>query len=287
MTSGPSVDSRLPERRRRVDAAFSILINSCDQFNDCWEPFFELFTRYWPGCSQPIFLNTETKGWSFPTLRVQCTQVQTRSLSPRRLTWSECLAGALSQIDTDLLLYMQEDYFVDRPIDVASILDLAELMRVDPDIRHIGLTDFGSHGPFERTDDPRLWKISLNARYRISLQAGLWRTDSLKSYLRPWENAWMLEIFGARRSARQRDPFLTVNREIYNARTNPIIHYLHTGIIKGRWHPDVPRLFGAHGIRTDFQKRGFYRTKNPLLRRLGLVAAIASHPLDAARSLFQ
>src|SRR5437899_7727180 len=116
---------------------------------------------------------------------MQCTQVQHRSGDARRLTWSECLARALSEIKTPLVLYMQEDYFLERPVDMPLILDLVEIMRADPGIKHIGLTHFGSEGPSQPTKDPRLWEISQRARYRISAQAALWRVETLRSYLRP------------------------------------------------------------------------------------------------------
>jgi hypothetical protein len=29
---------------------FTVLVNSCDAFEDCWQPFFQLFSRCWPAC---------------------------------------------------------------------------------------------------------------------------------------------------------------------------------------------------------------------------------------------
>jgi len=265
--------------------SFSILINSSDGFEDCWQPFFTLFIRHWKDCGFPILLNTEVKEWTFPGLQVRCTQVQFRSGSAKRLTWSECLAGALSQIKTPLVLYMQEDYFFERPVDVPLILNLAEIMRADSSIKHIGLTHFGSEGPFQPTKDPRLWEIPQKAKYRISSQAALWRIETLQSYLRPWENAWMFEIFGTRRARRNRELFLTLNRDVYNAEATPAIHYLHTGIIKGKWHPGIPKVFEQQGITIDFRKRGFHRQKLALIRKTELLRSIAEHPIYAMKSL--
>ena len=145
----------------RQNLSFSILINSSDGFEDCWQPFFTLFGRYWPNCDVPILLNTELKDWAFPGLQIQCTQVQRRSRGTKRLTWSECLAEALSQVKTPLVLYLQEDYFIERPVNFGLIDEFVELMAANSEIKHIGLTHFGSIGPFESTDDMRL--ISLFA----------------------------------------------------------------------------------------------------------------------------
>ncbi len=39
----------------------TVLINSCDAYSDLWEPFFKLFSIYWPDCPYEIVLNTEYK----------------------------------------------------------------------------------------------------------------------------------------------------------------------------------------------------------------------------------
>ena len=255
---------------------FTILVNSSDGFTDCWEPFFNLFTLYWPNCKIKIILNTEMVDWSFPGLNLHCSQV---GIGNERLTWSECLIKALGQVDTPLVLYLQEDYFFERPVNISLVHELANLLEADVSIKHIGLTHFGSCGPFHSTSDPRLWKIDPKARYRISTQAGLWRTESLRSYLKPKENGWMFEIYGTRRSWKRDECFLTVNRDIYCPGKSPIFQYSHTGIIKGKWHPDMPSLFSCHGIKVNFEKRGFYRESHWLIRKIGTFKKLASNPL--------
>lgn len=278
MSSGQSIEGS------SARFGFTVLVNSSDGFEDCWNPFFTLFARYWPDFKGPILLNTETKQWSYPGLGITCSRVQRPGLS-RRLTWSECLMAALDQVKTPLVLYLQEDYFFERPVESALIADLATRMLDDPEIKHIGLTHFGSMGPFEKTNDPMLWKIGAQARYRISTQAGLWRADTLRSYLRPEENGWMFEIFGTRRSRRRRDTFLTVNRDLHSPEDTPLVQYTHTGIIKGQWHPAMPELFSKHGIDINFSVRGIYSPGPALLRKATTMRRLLGHPLLLARGL--
>lgn len=256
---------------------YSILVNTSDGFEDCWIPFFKLFSIYWRDCNAPILLNTEKKNWSFHGLDIKCTQVQL-GRTDRRLTWSECLLEALNRVETPLVLYLQEDYFIEKSVNCKLIDEFAGIMANNKAIKHIGLTHFGSMGEFERTEDPRLWKISQKAPYRISTQAGLWRVDSLKSYLRPEENGWMFEIFGTMRARHRHETFLTANRDIYSSVVTPIVQYTHTGIIKGKWHPEMPALFEAHGIEVDFQKRGFFKPKPRLIEKLHTLKKIISRP---------
>jgi len=53
----------------------SIFVNTSDNFEDCWDPFFKLFSIFWPNCPFPIVLNTETKDYSYPGLNIRCTKV--------------------------------------------------------------------------------------------------------------------------------------------------------------------------------------------------------------------
>lgn len=39
----------------------SLLINTCDNYEDTWIPFFSLLSNYWGECPYSIYLNTEEK----------------------------------------------------------------------------------------------------------------------------------------------------------------------------------------------------------------------------------
>jgi hypothetical protein len=261
--------------------SFTLLVNSSDGFEDCWIPFFTLLKRYWPEIDIPILLNTEKKTWSFEGLDIICTQAQKNH--DNRLTWSECLIEALSQVKTELVLYMQEDYFIEKLVNYDDIKQFAIDMQNNTEIKHIGLTHFGSCAPFEAYHDDKLWKISKNSRYRISTQAGLWRKETLQSLLRPWENGWMFEIFGSVRASKKDELFLTIRRDL----SDPLITYQHTGIIKGQWSHFVKDLSDKECITIDFTHRGFYKETPAFIRRISLLFKIASNPVMAFKSLTQ
>ncbi len=253
---------------------YSVLVNSSDGFEDCWAPFFTLFQKYWPQCRAPIYLNTENKVWQHPTLAIECTAVQRHE--QQRLTWSECLIRALDSIHTPLVLYFQEDYFIHKPVRAPVIAAAVDLMLAHPEVKHIGLTQHGSFGPYDRYPIDGFCQIRQKARYRISTQAGLWRTETLRSYLRPEENGWMFEIYGTRRAQRRSECFLCAD---FDTRCGgPAIDYLHTGIIKGKWLPAIPEIFAANGIVVEYSRRGFYQPKSPLLRKLEVARKLLEHP---------
>lgn len=243
----------------------SIFVNTSDNFEDCWYPFFELFARYWPNCPYPIVLNTENKDYSFKGLNIVCTKVALNE--NRRLTWSECLARALDGISTPYVLYLQEDYFLESAVraDVMEImLDMLKTMQADV----IRLAEAADAGPWIKQADEPIWQVTRHAKYQVSLQAALWRKDFLRAQVRLHETPWQLESFGSMRLRRHKTKIFCVNRDLYSGKDKEIFHYTPTGVIAGKWvRQVVVPLFIAHEIAVDFAQRGFYDTTKRKKRR--------------------
>jgi hypothetical protein len=262
---------------------FQVLVNSSDGYRDCWKPFFTLLRRYWPEVPTPVVLNTLAADYSFPEVPLRSTR--TEALAGRRLTWSEALLAALDSLDCPLVLYLQEDYFLDGPVDSRRITELAALMISRPEIAHIGLTYFGARGPFTPWQpDSSLWVIPHTSRYRISTQAGLWRASALRSYLHPAENGWMFEIYGTWRARRREDLFLTVARDSGAVQPVP---YEHAGIVKGRWVPSTVALLAREGTPVDSSIRGLWVPQHPLVAKYETAKKLLARPGRLLASVWQ
>ena len=249
----------------------TIFINTSDGFEDCWNPFFILFNKHWPNCNYQILLNTEFKDY-------KCTKVHI-GINERKLTWSECLIRGLEKVETPYVLYLQEDYFFETSVNVDIISSFLNKMNSIKDIKYIGLTDIGNCGPFKPYfEDNNLVEVG-NNNYRISTQAAMWDKETLLSYVLPHENGWMFEIFGTIRSKKRSDLFLTSNRDLFSRYNNPIISYEHTGIIKGKWHVNIPKLFKSNEIEVDFNERGFYESKGIILRKIETGKNLLKNPI--------
>ena len=255
---------------------YTIFVNSSDGFEDCWKPFFYFFYKNWNGTIPKTFLNTSLK--SFDNEQIISTKIELSEL--KKLTWSECLIKALLHVESEIVLYFQEDYFIDQPIDLSFVMLQVARMEKDKSIVRIGLTVNDYQGNLFPTEYDDLWEAKNNARYRVCTQASLWRRESLLSYLQPKESGWMFEIFGTWRSYRRpKDRFLTLNRNLFQA-NNQIISYIHTGVIKGKWHPSVIQLFGKNEINIDFYQRGFYDVnKSKWLSKLEVANKLIKDPL--------
>jgi hypothetical protein len=240
--------------------ALTVLVNSTDSFEDCWEPFFRLFSIYWPACPYPCILNTEKKIYSFSGINLTTSQVGKDRGDSGPIPWSDCLLLCIDQIRTEYIIYLQDDYFINKPVNHALIEEFVVLM-AKHDVAHVRLmeTDIkATRGPSSL--HPLLWEISQSASYRISLQAGIWKRDSLKAYLRPGESAWQFERSGTQRSYKKKEHFLCQNFYEFNNKGKYPIPYHPTGIIKGKWNADaVVELFKQNGIVVEYEQRGFFK----------------------------
>jgi hypothetical protein len=262
----------------------TVLVNSTDTFSDCWPPFFQLFKRYWPSCPCHVVLNTETKDYSDTELQLVCSKVQANDpAGSPRLSWSDCLIRCLEVVRTPYILYLQEDYFLNGPVDQDFVAQCVDVM-VEHSVPHIRLMEVDFRARHHKTGlHPLLWQIDQRANYRVSLQAGLWDVAALKDLLRSGESGWTFERFGSIRAMGRPEVFLCQSLDHFNHRDRYPIPYQPTGIVRGKWYaPAVVELFAAHGISIDYAKRGFYPESlgrgrivipvRALLRRMAMAA---------------
>lgn len=247
---------------------YSILVNTCDNFEDCWNPFFNLFSKYWPNCEGKIYLNTEYKDYSYPGLDIIPIKGCEKNNYPRnkRATWSQCLKWALDVIDTDIVLYLQEDYFFKR--DVNNDLFEKELKQIsdNDNIHRIFLLSQSQNNKRLSLIHTPYYLDNRKSDYYAHTQAALWKTKVLKSLIKLDESGWDFEEYASRRARFFPYNFYSVSY----SQENPIMEYVMTGIVRGKWLPECIEVFKKNGIRVDFSKRGFYigKLKNPFYRRV-------------------
>lgn len=235
---------------------YSILVNTCDNFEDCWDPFFNLLSKYWPNCKGKIYLNTEYKDYSYPGLDIIPVKGCERNNFPRdkRATWSQCLKWALDVIDTDIVLYMQEDYFLKR--DVNDNLFENELKQIsdNDNIQRIFLLSQAQNNKRLSLIHTQYYLDNRKSEYYAHTQAALWKTKALNSLIKIDESGWDFEKYASKRAQFFPYNFYSVSY----SQENPIMEYVMTGIVRGKWFPECVEVFQKNKILVDFSKRGFY-----------------------------
>lgn len=275
---------------------FGVLVNTCDTFDDCWEPFFTLWAKNGLGSTVPIYLNTERAEFRFQGLDVRSLHVCTPSAihtgwtGKGRAPWSWCLRQALLAIPEDIVLYMQEDYFLDSRIDESALACILAKMNAHSEIECVHLTKAGI-AQTEPSAHSELLRGLRRSRPFVSCQAALWRKSTLINLLRTHENGWQFERWGSRRAR-------LMNCSFYVSAV-PTLSYPFTGVIQGRWYPPVVQLFEQNGIKMDFSRRGFYNSsifspdnsigKNSVVLFRHLIKSFTSHvtPVRSAGGLLR
>lgn len=234
----------------------TILVNSCDKYEDAWEPFFRLLKIHWPECEKyRIILNTETKVYDCDFLNVETV------CGGKNITWSKRLKNVLKKIDSEIVFFLMEDFFLKDRLDDEEFLSVVDFMLEDETIGYISvmykdpkICKDGSlaKGRFVSRDE-------LPIKHRLALVSTLWNRRYLIKIIRNHETPWEFELYAGIRSNRYENKLLDVNNNegycncIYNY---DIAWEKGVGITHGQWLPKNKDLFDKYGIEVNFDNLG-------------------------------
>ncbi|MES2132775.1 MAG: hypothetical protein V4506_10510 [Bacteroidota bacterium] len=231
---------------------------SCDKYDDLWDPFFYFFEKHWSDCPYPVYLATNTKVYS----RKQSTTINSNYFG----TWSEETKIVLEKLPYEYIIYLQDDYFILQKVDN---LILSNLISKVKDYNADYLRLFPSPGPdSDFKGDPDIGLISVNAGYRTSLQAAIWKREVLVSVLNAAESPWEFETNSPERT--KSFLFLSVKQQVkghIKTHTYPITYYYLTAVLRGKWRWEIKEICKKEGIALDFNYRKAETYKEFLYQR--------------------
>ena len=236
----------------------TILVNSCDAYDDLWEPFFKLFSIMWSDCPYDVVLNTESKSYSYPRLDIKTFS---HYKPDKKISWGKRFRYHLSQIKTEYVVNMLDDFFLQSPPNTAYLERLMDYMDKD---QNVATFSFGecvdeNNQTFEPFSD--FYERPSRGAYKYNLQAGIWKTKKLYSSIKPFESPWEWEVAGNIRSFEDGKKYLTLR----DAKKTNIIQYGFSygeawGVFRGKWVTDsVNDLFEKYDINIDFSKRSVFK----------------------------
>lgn len=227
----------------------TVVVSSCDKYEDAWEPFFRLFYIMEAGGVFPnIVLNTEAK-------QFKCDYLHIRTINtPWAKTWSERLLNVLEQIETEFIFHVLDDFFIQSPFQEKSFADVMDYMRSHPDVGAMHLTPNGRFpaGACDMFLERKFDKLN------ITVTCVVWRRDFLMKLLRRHENIWQFEWYSTFRAKKF---FPDVKIMQYNEAYPCIFNYSVNiaegyGITGGKWLPENKGLFDKYGIEVNFDRLG-------------------------------
>ena len=259
----------------------TILVNSCDNYEDAWEPFFKLLKIQWPGIEKKhkLVLNTETKVYD-------CSFLPVKTVCTGNCAWSLRLKKALESIDTELVLFMLEDFFLMSAVDEKRFENALKILETD---KSIGAINFDPD--YKKVRTAELIKRYYNKEFAylqvMNAQCCLWRKSFLLNLINKSESAWEFEDKGNLRVKYYKERILF--RDVYSS---PVFDYhayltFGYGISRRAWLPKNKELFEKYGIEVDFDKLGWYQ-KPDIQKRIKrtkkqLMVLAFKHPAELAK----
>jgi len=168
----------------------AVLVISCDNYSDLWDPCIRIFNEYWPDCTYDKYIMTNNKSFEsggFKNIMVGDDK-----------SWSHGLKLALDKLrlDYDYVYTLLEDYYFVERIDNKYTIDMfttftnmngnfLSLFKLPSQLQPCGNSYFG--------------ELENNIPYRQSCVFTVWKIDTLYDILDDRENAWEFEKVGVKR----------------------------------------------------------------------------------------
>jgi len=215
-----------------------ILVLSCDNNEDLWEPFHHCIEKYWPEHPEVIY-STETK--ANPYYKTICVNYSLNN-------WSNRIKSTLSVINDNKILIMVDDVFIRQKVDTDRIDYILPKLKDN-------IACFNFEKSFDKNDiitDIKDFKLrNHGAPYEVSIMCGLWDKNKLIDILGDNRTPWDVEL----------KP-ITYNYDFYTNSGDYIMYWGYkygnwAGIKRGKWCKEVVPFFEKENIKVDYTKRGF------------------------------
>lgn len=223
----------------------TILVNSCDLYEDAWYPFFKLLSIQWPDCQYKAVLNTETKIYNCPFFDVKTIP------TGKELSWTGRLKYVLNQIDSEYVLFFLEDFFLLTPVRIEAFNKALEIIKNNDEIGMVHFTPSEKVMPVPKYDLENCFyelpekKRTLRTRVAVSL----FRKDYFLKLLYGDENPWQYERESHIRSMFAGYKIYRQNYELYPPTfTYCLDHDIGIGITSRKWLKNTKSFFESEGL---------------------------------------
>ena len=215
----------------------SIIVSSCDSYEDLWKPFINTFNKNWEDCNLKKYFITENKEFiDTEFLTIKCGLNK---------NWTDRLLYTLSTIDDDYIILMLEDFFLRSKINNNKINYFVNYIQ-KYNLNMIRLIK-RPEGYYSNNNHPELTEIKKNDLFRVSTQATIWNKEVLKNLLEKNENIWQFEINGSLRS-KSFNNFFCVRKDVMT--------YRHHVVERGKWFPWYALYYSLiNRVGIDLKKR--------------------------------
>jgi hypothetical protein len=227
----------------------TIVVNTCDAYQDVLGIFFCAFKAHWPDCPYAVVINTESNTHDYPA------RVHNHRSHKGVDDWGDRLRHTLSSIDTEFVLMLYDDFILDAQVSNERVNDALNLLRSQAQVVVAYLMNTAL--PLSQNDANDTF-IALKDRvdYRLNSAPGIWRRQALMEYTAAGDTPWAWEVFGSYRTWGDGKIFYSLNPkqpDIY-----PYNHAKGGAIYRGKWVREVvEKVAKTYPVKIDWAERGF------------------------------
>lgn len=234
----------------------TIVVNTCDAYNDVLSLFFAAFKEYWQDCPYDIVINSELLEYSeYPA--------KTNNYNGRE--WGGRLLSTLNGIKTEYILMLYDDFILEDFVSNEKIKKICDLLDKDDNSAVVYLIDTKSQGCL--LSGLNLTLLDNNIDYRLNSAPAIWRRTDLIRYTGLYDNPWAWEVFGSYRTYKENKNFYSIsskNDDIY-----PYNYNKGGAIYRGKWVEEIVKdKVNKYQLPLDLSERGFSSDLEPEKRSL-------------------
>lgn len=188
---------------KRIKEKLNILIMSCDKNVGLLNIFFKyLYKSIDINCFN-VYLSLEKEKYKFYNYSINVINSLKNSFSDRLKFTLEC-------IDSESIVLLLDDFIIEDKIDYNELCFLNDVLLYNSDIATFifSQVDYSENNNIYYNNYHLLKKY---AKYKLCLQAALWRKDALCSLLNDHENPWEIEIFGTIRTYNDNKKYFSIS----------------------------------------------------------------------------
>lgn len=228
----------------------TILISSCDSYSDVASAFLASLWHHWPSCPFQLVISRESSDLLLPANSTRHHPKHSKD------KWGQRIKRTLSFIDTPYVMFLFDDFILNRSIDDACLMQAFNILS-DPANAVVYLTQ--PHQSFLKfsspcSSDPFL-QIAPFTQYTISSRPAVWSKSALDYLTKHDDTPWSWEVFGSFRSWHTPFKFYALNPDV-----NSIYSYdnhLGGAIYRGKWVRSVVDYLDENlSLELNYRARG-------------------------------
>lgn len=208
-----------------------VAVISCVGYSDAWDPFDQLFKKFWPN---------------------QDYDLVTDSHSPGK-PWCKVVAEYAAALNEPVVMF-QEDMFLTRSVDADLIQYGINRMKQHTDVGAVRF--YPCPGASDWSSDPYFGQVARHTPYRNSLQLTAWQPHYLRAIAERYDTPSEFELLGSSWASRHRPELVFAFKR--DVQPWPV-EYICSAISRGKWEPTAIAYCAEQGIKVDTSKREMVR----------------------------